>query len=55
MKVRQKLIIQIEGKDAEDLKTGLQKITDKLKEPGFKRNDLTDRETEVIQNLTDKL
>lgn len=50
-----RLTIEVEGKDIDNLKSGLKKITKEIKRPGYKNTDLTSEEIEVIENLSKEI
>ena len=49
------LKIKLNGSDADNLKSALNKIVDETNSIGFKKNNLSDNEVKVITSLSSKL
>jgi len=51
MKVEKKVVIEIDGEDLSNLKTGLKKVIEEITKPGFKNNTITNDEVEIIKKI----
>lgn len=50
-----KLVIELEGEEGDTFKNALQKVSEEICKPGLKNNSITEEETRLIKDLSEKL